>query len=298
MKDPAFVKILSMECVDLAIDMGRPDGTVIKDLPKYRRMMPYFMKTKAESVIFYEFLVDAENGLEFAERMSKELNENVTFFNLVVHALFKVYVAYPGINRFVKAGKVYDRNGIWFTMTVKKPGGKEGYVSLVKKELEPGFTFADSVRAAKKEIKKARSKSPDAGEKEAKSYLKFPHFLIRLGFPFYKFMEEHGLFSRSYMEKEVFFCSAILTNLGAFGGHANFHHLYEIGTCPVFLTLGKIEERPVVRDGKIVIRKIAPIRVTVDERGEDGFIFYRGLVLFVDQLENPEKLLEPAERIE
>lgn len=54
------------------------------------------------------------------------------------------------------------------------------------------------------------------------------------------------------------------------------------------ITLGKVEDRPVVRDGEIVIRPIAPLFVRADHRITDAFVLAR----FIRQLE--QRLTDPA----
>ncbi|MFW3146801.1 MAG: hypothetical protein ACMUIE_08330 [Thermoplasmatota archaeon] len=277
--------------------MGRPDGKVVKDLPTYRRIMPYFLRHKYESFYFWEYDLNAEPGLDFAERMSSEYGLKVTYFHLFLHTLLKTFHAYPGVNRFAKGGKIYQRNGIWFSFSVKKEMSMKGKVSLVKREFKPRFTLLDTVRTILDASKDVRKRDRDAGEKEAKGYLLFPGPVIKLGFPFFRFMDEYGLFSRNYMEKEVLYASAFVSNLGTFGQSPVYHHLYELGTITNFYVIGAISEKVVAVDGKPVVRKVCPVRSTVDERGEDGFYYTQACDYFIDQIEHPEKLLEPAERI-
>jgi pyruvate/2-oxoglutarate dehydrogenase complex dihydrolipoamide acyltransferase (E2) component len=57
------------------------------------------------------------------------------------------------------------------------------------------------------------------------------------------------------------------------------------------LGLGRLAEKPVVRDGQIVARKILPLFVSFDHRvidGADGARFVRAIALF---MENPLNLL-------
>ncbi|MGA1866043.1 MAG: hypothetical protein ACMUFK_01100 [Thermoplasmatota archaeon] len=277
--------------------MGRPDGTVVRNLPTYRRMMPYFLKHKYMSLYYWDHEFLAEPGLAFAERMSREYDEKVTYFHLFLHSLLKTFYAYPGVNRFVKGGKIYDRKGIYFSFSVKKEMTKEAKISIVKKEFKPQFTLLDTVKATRKEVKEVRSGKKDEGEKEAKRFLVFPGFLIKIAYPFYKFMDEYGLFTRNFIEKEVLNSSAFIANLGSFDCDAVFHHLYEVGTITNFYSIGAIREKVVAENGIPVVRKVCPVRATVDERGEDGFYYFKAFEYFRIQLEEPENLLKPCERI-
>jgi pyruvate dehydrogenase E2 component (dihydrolipoamide acetyltransferase) len=57
------------------------------------------------------------------------------------------------------------------------------------------------------------------------------------------------------------------------------------------LGLGKIEDRPVVREGQIVIRKIMPLSLAFDHRVIDGVEAGRFLGVVIQQLQDPELML-------
>lgn len=66
------------------------------------------------------------------------------------------------------------------------------------------------------------------------------------------------------------FGGATVTSIGMLGiedayvPHCNFTN------CPIYVALGKVVDRPVVRDGKIVIAPIMYVNFTVDHRYLDG----------------------------
>jgi pyruvate/2-oxoglutarate dehydrogenase complex dihydrolipoamide acyltransferase (E2) component len=52
--------------------------------------------------------------------------------------------------------------------------------------------------------------------------------------------------------------------------------------------LGRIEDRPVVRNGQIVVRKIMPLSFAFDHRVVDGVEAGRFLNLVIHHLEHPD----------
>lgn len=274
--------------------MGWPDGTRVKDLQRYRRMMPFFMKRKAESLVYWDVSVRAKGMMEFCRRMSSEYGMKVTPFMLVLHSLYKTFTVYPRANRFAKGGHIYQRNSIWFSFSVKKEWTNKATVSLVKKEFKKGFTLKDTVEAAKDKIAEGRDKKRmDEGEREARSYLWIPSIVIKLGYPIYRMLEENGFVSRKTVLKSPLYSSAFFANVGSFDLSSGYHHLYEIGNTSVLMVVGRMEDRAVVEDGKVVACPVLPVKGAVDERMEDGFYLGKALKYFTDQLEHPEKLLEP-----
>jgi pyruvate dehydrogenase E2 component (dihydrolipoamide acetyltransferase) len=57
------------------------------------------------------------------------------------------------------------------------------------------------------------------------------------------------------------------------------------------LGIGRIEEKPVVRDGKVVIRRILPLSLSFDHRVVDGAEAARFLQTVIARLEDPDLIL-------
>ncbi|MFO8050187.1 MAG: hypothetical protein R6V01_00615 [Thermoplasmatota archaeon] len=267
---------------------------MVKDLPHYRRIMPYFLRHKYESIYYWKYDFNVEAGLAFMERFQKEHGIKVTFTHLFMQALLKTMIRYPNLNRFAKGGKIYQRKGIWFSFSVKKESTTRSKVSIVKKEFKPCFTLIDTIETTRKSVKKIKAGKGDQGEKESKGYLFFPGPIIRLAYPFYRFMDEHGLFTKGYMEKEVLYASAFINNVGVFGAAPAYHHLYEIGTITQFFVIGAVQDKVVAENERPLVRKVLPVKATIDERAEDAFYYMKAFEYFTTLMDHPERLLGPA----
>jgi len=80
-----------------------------------------------------------------------------------------------------------------------------------------------------------------------------------------------------------------ITNVGPLGGTAliptiNYPEVAILG-------MGKVQDKPVVRDGQIVIRKILPLTLALDHRIADGADAARFVSEMVRQLSDPNLLL-------
>ncbi len=83
-----------------------------------------------------------------------------------------------------------------------------------------------------------------------------------------------------------------ITNVGPLGGTAliptiNYPEVAILG-------MGKVQEKPVVRDGEIVIRKILPLTLSFDHRIADGADAARFVTELIRQLSDPNLLLLEA----
>ena len=83
------------------------------------------------------------------------------------------------------------------------------------------------------------------------------------------------------------YSSIFLANLGSIGMRPGYHHLFEWGNCPLFVMVGRIEDRPVCHDGQVVARKQLHIRFTYEERIDDGLNANAGIVAVRKALEAP-----------
>ncbi|MBI5002411.1 2-oxo acid dehydrogenase subunit E2 [Candidatus Woesearchaeota archaeon] len=80
--------------------------------------------------------------------------------------------------------------------------------------------------------------------------------------------------------------SFTFTNIGSYGGIAATP-IIPPGTCAI-LGIYRMREKPVVKDGVIVVRKIMPLSITFDHRVVDGAIAAQFLSDLIKHLEDPE----------
>lgn len=86
------------------------------------------------------------------------------------------------------------------------------------------------------------------------------------------------------------FGSILLTNIGSHGLTTGFAALFPASKLPAVIVMGKAEDKPVVRDGKIVIRTILPVTGVFDHRFMDGFHGGKLAKAVVKYLRDPESL--------
>ena len=295
-----FRNILKIdEIFSITITMGRPDGKPVKGLSKIRKIMPLTMPTRNESVIYYKYDVRAEKAEELVKRLNSKWDMKVTLFNIVIHSLFKAMIAYPGANRFVSGGRIYERNGVHFSFSVKRQFTTKASMTVVKKEFKPEYTLKDTVKMMSKDIRRSRKNRKNPSDKEAGRWHGYHPFLFHPGFKVYKFIDNYlGLLPKKWIFEDPFYATAFFANVGPFGMEGFYHHLYEHGNTPYFLVIGCVKESPIVEDGKVTVGRILPINMSVDERVNDGFYLNRALNCFVKNIEEPDLLLEKAEFIE
>jgi hypothetical protein len=275
--------------------LGRPDGHIARDVPGYRQMMPYFMTTKSSSNVYSSFKVDMEKAVELVEkRRAAGEGTAITLTHIFLCACVRTLAQHPELNRFVSGRRIYDRDGIVFSFTAKKAFDLKAPVIVIKMRFEPDESLAEVARRVTARL--AQGRSSRVGEsfedKETKVLLKLPRELVRLVVGLQAWLDHFNLLPADLIEKDLFYASAFIANLGSIGLDAAYHHLYEYGNIPLFITIGKVQPVPVYDDrGRVVMRPMTELKLTMDERITDGFYAARALTYFKQLVENPELML-------
>jgi hypothetical protein len=192
------------------------------------------------------------------------------------------------MNRFTVGNRLYDRKGRYITFTMKRQKlNQKAKISAVKTHVPDGFNFRDLASSINQKIGVERSDKVTYTDKELSLFLKLPRPLLRLGINLFKNLDYFNLLPGGFIHPDPMYTSIFVANLGSLGMRAGFHHLYEWGNCPAFMMVGKIEDRPVVEDGKVVVQKTMHIRWTYDERIDDGLTSSYGMAAARKLLEDP-----------
>jgi len=270
---------------------NRPDGTRVERVPGYRQMMPYLMKNKNESHVYIKYTIDMENAMAFLENPPGNLKGKVTLTMLLLRALALVFDEYPRMNRFISGRRLYQRDAIRFSFSAKKSFDQAAPLVVIKMDFDPKESMEDMVDRVIARLSEGRSDKKSYTDKETNLVLMLPRIGIRFVIWLLRTLDYYNLLPLSFIKNDLFFSSLFVANLGSVGLEAGYHHQYEYGNVPIFLCIGRIKPMPVVRDGEVVVRRVAEIKVTYDERIEDGFNGALGLDRLQEYLENPEELV-------
>jgi pyruvate/2-oxoglutarate dehydrogenase complex dihydrolipoamide acyltransferase (E2) component len=269
--------------------MAKRDGRVVKTHP-LNAMFPYMMRSRTESLVYFNTALDVENLLDYIEKKKSEGAE-IKFFQLFVAAIVKLFKERPNLNRFISGRKLYHRNDIKVSFIAKKAATDEGEETNVALTFNEKTTLKDVIDKMKRDIKVAKSDEIKDDDATIRVIMKMPRFMIRAFFAILRWMDFYFNMPKALADIDPLRCSVYISNLGSIGIEAPFHHLYEWGNCSMFIAIGKIRYMPAaLEDGTLVSKKMVEIKVSVDERIADGFYFARSLELMESYLKDPESL--------
>lgn len=253
---------------------GPHDGVRVRVHP-YRRMMKFLMRGRNESAVYFEQQIDVSTSLPWIDAWNRSSGKRATVFHLVMFALGRVLHERERLNRFTVGHRTYQRKGVFLSYAAKKAMSDDAPLATVKREVAKDTSFADVVDLTNGDVGSAKSSTPSAMDKELSILLALPSFVLVFLLGLLKRLYTWGLAPRSLVDTDPLYTSAFIANLGSIKLDAAYHHLYEHGNCPLFVTIGRVV------DGKL------SIKYTYDERVEDGFYAARALQRLAEIIENP-----------
>jgi len=269
---------------------SRPDGDVVTKIHPYRKMLGYIMPSRNGSVVYYDEYVNVEDLLGYLEKAKGKFNANMT--HCLVAACAVAMAENPKMNQFVSGRRLYKRKGAYLTFSMKREKlNKEAKLSAVKMKMDQGETFKDLCDRVNGQIKVERSGKKTYADKELGLFALIPRAVLEAAVRMFFKLDYYNLLPKSFIENDGMFTSIFIANLGSLNMRAGFHHLFEWGNCPLFMMVGRVEEKPVVVDGEVKVQKQLHIRWTYDERIDDGLTASYGMATVNRVLENPYEWL-------
>jgi len=277
----------------------RSDGTLLRDVPPVRRLMPYLMRGRNESVVYHEYVLDLTRTTPWLKAYNEARPDGprATLFHLFLWGCARALHERPGLNRFVNNGRIYERKGVHLSFAAKKGFRDDMPLVTIKKEFPPGETFEECVRRLASGIREGRSGKPRPVDKEVNFVTRMPGWLLHAALAVLRFLDRHNLVPHFMLKNDPMYASLFAANLGSVGIDNTFHHLYEYGTVTLFGVLGVSGSKVFVgEDGKPVVREAVQVRWTFDERVNDGLYCAGSLKIAKDVIENPEATVGPPDK--
>lgn len=270
----------------------RADGVRVKKLDAIFKLIPYIMKTRTDSQVFFEDRIYLDKVSEYIKK-KKEEGIRITHMEIIIAAIGRLLYERPQLNRFIMNRQIYQRNETVISLAIKKQMMDEAMETTVKFKIKPEdtiFSISNQIKEVVEENKKVTTKN--ITDKLADFILSFPNFLIKGVVSVIMWMDKHNLLPKAVIDASPFHTSAFLTNLGSLGIDAIYHHIYDFGTTSIFFAMGsKKYEKDL--DGNI--QSYINIKVVADERICDGLYYAKSFLMLKKYLQKPELLEIPLD---
>lgn len=225
---------------------------------RQRRHTLYFLnEIKTTSPVFIDTEIDMA-AVERHRTASKELGTHFSRVAYVVYAASRAMAAHPEANvglrgRMMPRVAKYPMVNVKLTMD-KTIGGHRAVLATVIENAETA-----ELTTVQDQIDHFRAGDPDTMPEW--STLRLLH---KAPWPLAWLLFSQN--TRSLKQRPELFGTLAITSLG----HRPVDGFQSVGGTPVTLGVGRVMERPVVRDGQIVIGKIMRLSLAFDHRAFDG----------------------------
>ena len=225
--------------------------------------------TPTDSRVYGTLDIDVTAAKRFLDRKRAD-GVKITMTHLATAVLARA-VAFdvPEMNCFIRRGAVVGRERLDVTVPISV-GGDSGVTAAIIKD-----AHARRVSSIAAEIREKASAGRAGTEIRAAQN---KYLLNRIPWPFrrpvFRLLKwitvDMGIEIAALGLSAHSFGSFVVSDIGSFGLNTGMTSLMPAAKVPAVIVLGKIEEKPVVRRGEIVIRTMLPLTGTFDHRIVDG----------------------------
>ncbi len=279
----------------------RYDGYRIRKLDPIMQIIPAVMRTRLDSQVFFDYKLDVTELEKFVREHRKTDIPDLRMLHIFMTAMLRMMSQFPKLNRFVSGKKVYARNCYSISIACKRSLSNDDEETTITPRFEPDDTLTEVAQKLEAALKKDVYESRVEGNKTdvvARVLGAVPTFIKAGVVDLMRNLDKIGLMPKVIYNASPFHASMFITDLGSCGIGPIYHHLYEFGTCSVFVAMGKKEsEYYIDASGETKLRRYINVKVVADERICDGFYYASAMKAFTRLLRHPEKLLLPPEEV-
>ena len=247
---------------------------------------------RCDADVFINTGVDVTKLMEYLDK-KKNAGKKYTFFHAIVLAFAKTIYNRPKLNRYISNRHMYEHTDVVIAFVAKvafEDNSKELMIQVPISPDETIDTLSNKIRDMVDKVRVTHSK--EKGANSAIEILgKLPNIIRIPVVGLLKLMDKYGLLPLDLQQDDIYFSSAIVTNIGSLKSDSIYHNNTNFGTCSSITSIGEVRDTIKVIDGKQKVIKSCNFGINFDERIADGFYLIKSFKLFEYILNNP-KLLE------
>lgn len=230
--------------------------------------------------------IDA-TGIIATLKHHEEQGMKISPTTIAAKAVAMAIAAFPPVNGVVRFGRIYHRKSVDIFLQVAPDGTGDNLSGITIRDCDKK-SLAEINNEIKEKAGRIKAGDDKEFEKVKKTMDMMPGWLMAT---LLKFMSHilYGLniWSPLLGSPRDGFGSAMVTSVGMLGLQRGFAPLVPYSRCPIVITVGKIEHKAVVKNGKIEVGEILPICATMDHRLIDGVGASKIFKAFSEYLEKP-----------
>ena len=275
----------------------RYDGRRLRTIPPMSALMPYLMKVRADSQNQFEDTIDITHIENYLAEKKKEGYTDMGLLHIIIAAYVRAVAERPALNRFIAGQRIFHRDKLECLMTIKKDMTLESPDTCIKVEFDPRDNIYNVYKKFQKAVITAKNEDGDF-ESVVGTLCKLPGLMLRFIVATLRTLDYFGLMPKALANVSPFHGSMIITSMGSLGIPAIYHHLYDFGHLPIFISYGRMYyDNVTLPDGTCEKHHFVTFKVVTDERICDGFYYASSFKLLKRILQHPEVLDQTLESV-
>lgn len=261
-----------------------------KHMSSMRKISMGTWKTVGDPSVYGAMDIDVTDTVRYIAEFREKTGRHLTLSHMMCKVMGAVYTEMPDANAILRLGKIYERKRIGAFFQVALEDKETGEMDLSgatvmdpeKKNLIEIMDDFDS------KVRKVRRGEDKELEKSRSLFKRMPNWVVRYVLNLVSFLcYTLNLDMRWAGLPQDAFGSMMITNVGSLGLQEAYVPLVPYSRVPLLLALGKVADRPAVKNGEIVIIKNLHLSVTFDHRILDGMHAAKMSKVVTKWLENP-----------
>ena len=276
---------------------SKKEGRRVRSLDPMHYVGIYLMDDRTGASNYFTGTLDIAVAEEYVKSKREQGMKDFSIMHLYLAAFVRMYSQHPQMNRFIRGHRIYARNNIEIAMTIKKEMKLNADDTVIKLVYPHESTAEEVYRITQKVIADALAEDGDF-DGTVKILNKIPRCVMRVVAWFIKKLDYYGILPKSLVSISPFHGSMVITSLASLGIPPIYHHLYDFGNVPVFMSFGAKKHRYELQsDGTTKHVPYVSYTVVMDERTVDGF-YYASALRYMNRIyRNPWMLDERPETI-
>lgn len=273
-------------------------GRWIKRLSTWRKISLNTWSRPDNATIYGALDIEAEALLDYLDARSEEAGVKCTPTHAVTRAMAMALRKYPECNVLVRGRRIWQRDDVDVFLQVAIPiedgAGKADLSGAVIRRADTK-TVGDIARELRDRAEAVRAQKDGKMAQTRGMLQRLPGPLVRCSLAALSFLQYELNIAVPGTPRDPF-GGAMVTSVGMFGISRAYAPLVTFSHAPIIALIGRVEPRPVVRDGEVVIRQMFTLTGTFDHRVLDGFGAGKLAGALRRLLERPELLdLDPKD---
>ena len=250
---------------------------------------------RCDADVFLNTDIDATNLVKFVDAKKKN-GEKITYFHAFLMALAKTLYNRPKLNRFVANRHMYEHTNVVISFVAKVEFEDDSEEVMLLIDVKPDDTIYDISKRIGDKVAELRSKKMEIkGANSAIDVLgKLPNIIRVPIVGLLKWTDKVGILPVGLQEDNLYFSSAIITDIGSLKSDSIYHNNTNFGNCSSITSIGEIKDDVKVINGKEKIIKTVKFGINFDERIADGFYMIKAFKILEHIIMNPELLEDKA----